>query len=85
MHMQSTIAVSKLVTNLLDQNDSNLRKSLSTIATFVSQDEKVKVCVYTSLIVNRERSCQGWVLIIYGKIGRFVVGDHVAVCILILL
>ena len=42
--MQSTIAVSKLVTNLLGQSDSNLRKSLSTIATFVSQDEKVKVC-----------------------------------------
>ena len=42
--LQSTIAVSKLVTNLLGQNDSNLRKSLSTIATFVTQDEKVKVC-----------------------------------------
>ena len=43
IRLQSTIAVSKLVTNLLGQNDTNLRKSLSTIATFVEHDEKVKV------------------------------------------
>lgn len=41
--LQSTIAVSKLVSTLIGQSDANLRRSLTTIATLVSQDTKVKV------------------------------------------
>lgn len=47
--------MSKLVTNLLGQNDTNLRKSLSTIATFVAQDEKVKVHQPNDLFNNVEK------------------------------
>jgi len=45
--LQSTIAVSKLVSTLIDQgvSDAHLRRSLATIATFVSQDAKVQVKV----------------------------------------
>lgn len=43
--LQSTIAVSKLVSTLIGQSDAHLRRSLATIATYVTQDEKVQVYI----------------------------------------
>jgi hypothetical protein len=40
--VQATIAVSRLVSSLLGQSDTNLRRSLTTIANFVKEDTKVK-------------------------------------------
>lgn len=42
-NLQATIAVSKLVSTLIGQSDTNLRRSLTTIASYVSQDERVQV------------------------------------------
>ncbi|CAI8031739.1 Dedicator of cytokinesis protein 11 [Geodia barretti] len=41
-HVQATIAVSRLVSTLLGESDTNLRRSLATIANFVKDDTKIK-------------------------------------------
>ena len=46
---QATIGVSKIVSALLGQSDSNLRRSLTSIASYVGQDEKVQVSVWAIL------------------------------------
>ena len=45
LSFQATIGVSKIVSALLGKSDSNLRRSLTSIASYVGQDEKVQVSI----------------------------------------
>ena len=50
--VQSTIAISKLVSATLDQRDYNLKKSLTSIATFAAQDSKMKVLFIVGVLLT---------------------------------
>ena len=44
--LQSLIAVSKIVSTMLDQSDSNLKRSLTLASAYTSVDEEMAVCWY---------------------------------------
>lgn len=44
--MQSLIAVSKIVSTMLDRSDSNLKRSLGLVSAYTSVDEEMAVCYY---------------------------------------
>ena len=50
--LQSLIAVSKIVSTMLDQSDSNLKRSLGIVSAYTSVDEEMAVsfCYYTLYI-----------------------------------
>ena len=45
------IAVSKIVSTMLDQSDSNLKRSLTLVSAYTSVDQEMAVCCYILLCI----------------------------------